>query len=108
MAKKGEKVGAMGDTVFYRTPEGTIVDDQGNQIKGPIAKQLAEEYESKQQEKAQLQAEAKAAAEEAKRQAKALIKAERSESETRKKLFEMVYRRIGTGKQQPRRILLVQ
>jgi len=62
MAKKGERVGAMGDSVYYRTPEGQIIDDQGNVIKGPMAKMMADEYESKQQEKAKAQAEAKAAA----------------------------------------------
>jgi hypothetical protein len=67
MAKKGERVGAMGDTVYYRTPDGQIIDDAGNVLKGPMAKMLADEYESKQQEKAKAQAEAKAAAEEDKR-----------------------------------------
>ena len=68
MAKKGERVGTMGDSVYYRTPDGQIIDDNGNVIKGPMAKMMADEYEAKQQEKAKAQAEAKAAAEEAKRQ----------------------------------------
>ena len=67
MAKKGERVGTMGDSVYYRTPDGQIIDDNGNVIKGPMAKMMADEYESKQQEKAKAQAEAKAAAEEEKR-----------------------------------------
>ena len=71
MAKKGERVGATGDSVYYRTPDGQIIDDSGNVLKGPMAKMLADEYESKQQEKAKAQAEAKAAADEAKRQAAA-------------------------------------
>ena len=76
MAKKGERVGAMGDSVYYRTPDGQIIDDSGNVLKGPMAKMLADEYESKQQEKAKAQAEAKAAADEAKRQAAAAKSAE--------------------------------
>ena len=68
MAKKGEVVGKMGDSVFYRTPDGQIIDDQGNAVKGPMAKTMAAEYEAKQQEKAKAQADAQAAAEEAKRQ----------------------------------------
>ena len=76
MAKKGEVVGKMGDSVYYRTPEGQIIDDSGNVIKGPMAKMLADEYDSKQKEKAKAQADAKAAAEEAKRQAAAEKSAE--------------------------------
>jgi chemotaxis protein histidine kinase CheA len=76
MAKKGERVGNIGDSVYYRTPDGQIIDDQGNVIKGQAAKMMADEYESKQQEKAKAQAEAKAAAEEAKRQAAAAKSAE--------------------------------
>jgi len=68
MAKKGEVLGKMGDSTYYRTPDGKVVDDQGNEVKGGIAKTLAAEYEAKQQEKAKAQAEAKAAAEEDKRQ----------------------------------------
>lgn len=66
MAKKGEILGKMGDSTYYRTPDGKVVDDSGNEVKGPIAKTLAAEYEAKQQEKAKLQAEAKKAADEAK------------------------------------------
>jgi uncharacterized protein (TIGR02594 family) len=76
MAKKGERVGAMGDSVYYRTPDGQIIDDSGNVLKGPMAKMLADEYESKQQEKAKAQEAAKAAAEESKRQAAAAKSAE--------------------------------
>ena len=76
MAKKGERVGAIGDSVYYRTPDGQIIDDSGNVLKGPMAKMLADEYESKQKEKAKAQAEAKAAAEEAKRQEAAAKSAE--------------------------------
>jgi chemotaxis protein histidine kinase CheA len=76
MAKKGEVLGRMGDSVYYRTPDGKVVDDSGNEVKGGIAKQLSADYEAKQQEKAKAQAEAKAAAEEAKRQAAAAKSAE--------------------------------
>jgi len=76
MAKKGEVLGSLGDTTYYRTPDGKVVDGSGNEVKGGIAKQLAADYEARQQEKAKAQADAKAAAEEAKRQAAAAKSAE--------------------------------
>jgi hypothetical protein len=66
MAKKGEMLGKIGDSTYYRTPDGKVVDDSGEEVKGAIAKTLAAEYEAKQQERAAQQAEAKKAADEAK------------------------------------------
>ena len=67
MAKKGELLGKIGDSTYYRTPDGKVVDDSGEEVKGPIAKTLAADYEAKQQERAAQQAEAKKAADDAKK-----------------------------------------
>ena len=83
MAKKGELLGKIGDSTYYRTPDGKVVDDSGEEVKGPIAKTLAADYEAKQQERAAQQAEAKKAADEAKASRAAQAAAEKQARQQR-------------------------